>query len=59
MTEHPELGLIDVYAALLPDLAFKPGVHVHYQEAVLRTLDGLPKMEDVPAELGGVGGDAG
>lgn len=54
-TEHPGMGLIDVYAALIPDLAYSPGVHVHYQETVLRIKDGLPKLKDVPSELGGSG----
>lgn len=54
-TEHPEMGLIDVYAALIPELAYSPGVHVHYQETVLRIRDGLPKLKDVPSELGGSG----
>ncbi|WP_376694639.1 GFA family protein [Wenzhouxiangella sp. EGI_FJ10305] len=55
LTRHPKLGLIDIYAALLPELGFQPGVHVHYQEAVLRIHDGLPKQRDVPSELGGSG----
>ena len=55
MTEHPPMNLIDVYAATIPDLPFKPGVHVHYQETVLRVRDGLPKMKDVPKEMGGSG----
>jgi hypothetical protein len=54
-TEHPGMGLIDVYAALIPELAYAPGVHVHYQETVLRIKDGLPKLKDVPKELGGSG----
>ena len=54
-TEHPGMGLIDVYAAVIPDLAFLPGVHVHYQETVLHIKDGLPKLKDVPSELGGSG----
>lgn len=54
-TEHPGMGLIDVYAAVIPDLAYSPGVHVHYQESVLRIKDGLPKLKDVPEELGGSG----
>ncbi len=29
MTEHPGLGLIDVYAAVIPDLPFRPGLHVN------------------------------
>jgi hypothetical protein len=35
--------------------SFKPGVHVHYQETVLPVRDGLPKMKDLPAEMGGSG----
>ena len=54
-TDHPGMGLIDVYAAVIPDLAYSPGVHVHYQETVLRIKDGLPKLKDVPSELGGSG----
>jgi len=54
-TEHPGMGLIDVYAAVIPDLEYLPGVHVHYQESVLRIKDGLPKFKDVPKELGGSG----
>lgn len=54
-TEHPGWGLVDVYAALIPDLDFKPGVHVHYQERVLPVRDGLPKMKDLPADMGGSG----
>jgi hypothetical protein len=55
MTEHPPWALTDVYVAILPDLPFKPGVHVHYQETVLRLKDGLPKQKDVPKEMGGSG----
>jgi len=54
-TDHPGMRLIDVYAATIPDLPFKPGIHVHYGETVLRIKDGLPKMKDMPAELGGSG----
>ncbi len=55
LTEHPPWGLTDVYAAILPTLAFKPGVHVHYQETVLPIRDGLPKQKDIPKEMGGSG----
>jgi len=54
-TEHPTMGLVDVYAALLPRLKFDPGVHVHYQESVLPIHDGKPKMKDMPKEMGGSG----
>lgn len=55
LSEHPGMGLIDVYAAIIPQLDFQPAVHVHYQETVLRIDDGLPKMRDMPAEMGGSG----
>ncbi|MDD9923475.1 MAG: GFA family protein [Boseongicola sp.] len=55
MTRHPGLQLIDVYAAVLPSVAFEPGIHVNYAETVLPMKDGLPKMKDFPAEFGGSG----
>jgi hypothetical protein len=55
LTEHPGFGLTDVYAAIIPKLKFKPGLHVNYQETVLHIKDGLPKQKDFPAELGGSG----
>ncbi|MHB1271492.1 MAG: GFA family protein [Rhodanobacter sp.] len=55
MTGHPTLGLTDVYAATIPSLPFTPGVHVNYAETVLRMKDGLTKLRDFPAELGGSG----
>lgn len=55
MTGHPTFGLTDVYAATIPTLAFKPGLHVNYSETVLPIKDGLPKLKDFPAELGGSG----
>ena len=55
MTRHPTFGLTDVYAATIPDLDFVPALHVNYAETVLPMKDGLPKMKDFPAELGGSG----
>lgn len=55
LTEHPEMGLTDVYAAVIEDFPFKPGVHVHYQESALRIHDGIEKLKDVPQEMGGSG----
>ena len=55
MTDHPGMGLVDVYVATLNGLEFKPELHVFYSESVLPIRDGLPKMKDVPAELGGSG----
>jgi hypothetical protein len=54
-TEHPKWELIDVYAAVIPGLRFQPAVHVNYQERVLSVRDGLPKMKDLPKEMGGSG----
>lgn len=55
MTAHPTFKLVDVFAATIPDLAFVPQVHVNYAETVLPMRDGLPKLKDFPAELGGSG----
>jgi len=55
MTDHPLMGLVDVYAATIPALAFTPAVHVNYSQTVLRMKDGLPKLKDFPAALGGSG----
>ncbi|MER8920988.1 GFA family protein [Mesorhizobium sp. M0802] len=55
MTVHPPLGLVDVYAATIAGVKFTPGVHVNYAETVLPMKDGLPKLRDFPAELGGSG----
>jgi hypothetical protein len=55
MTDHPTFGLVDVYAATIPSLKFVPAVHVNYAETVLPMRDGLPKLKDFPAELGGSG----
>lgn len=55
MTDHPQWNLVDVYAAVIPDLRFEPGVHVNYGERVLAVVDGLPKFKDLPKEMGGSG----
>jgi hypothetical protein len=55
LTEHPPWNLVDVYAATIPTFPFEAGVHVHHQESVLRIHDGLPKMKDLPAQMGGSG----
>ena len=55
LTGHPDLGFTDVFAAILPSVAFRPSVHLNYASAVLRMADGLPKLRDFPAEVGGSG----
>ena len=54
-TQHPTMGLVDIYAAMLPELKFEPALHVNYQETVLHIKDGKPKMKDMPKEMGGSG----
>ena len=53
MTAHPQWGLIDVYAATIPDFPCQAGVHVNSQEPGLHMDDGVPKQKDLPAEMGG------
>lgn len=53
MTNHPGLGVTDVFSATLPTLAFAPGVHINYAETVLPMRDGLPKFKDFPGAFGG------
>ena len=55
LTEHPGMGLTDVYSAVIKDFAFEPHLHVHYGESVLSVRDGLPKQKDMPKEMGGSG----
>jgi hypothetical protein len=55
MTNHPPLGMVDVFAATLPGQDFRPGVHVNYAETVLPMKDGLPKLKDFPEAFGGSG----
>ncbi len=55
LTAHPHWDLIDVYAAVIPEFPFEPKVHVNYAERVVSVRDGLPKLEDLPAEMGGSG----
>ena len=55
LTESEKYGFADVFPAGISDLRFEPAMHVHYQEAVLRIKDGLPKWKDAPKEAGGSG----
>jgi hypothetical protein len=54
-TEHPAWGVTDVYAAVIPDFPYQAGIHVNYEETKLQMKDGLPKMKDLPKEMGGSG----
>lgn len=54
-TDHPGWGLTDVYAAVISDFPYHVGSHVNYEETKLRMKDGLPKMNDLPKEMGAFG----
>lgn len=55
MSRHPTFGLVDIFAATLPDLPYQPALHVNYVEKVLAIPDGLPKFKDFPEAFGGSG----
>jgi hypothetical protein len=55
LVEHPTLGLMDVRIGALPNFPFKPRVHLNYAETILPIRDGLPKLKDFPAAIGGSG----
>ena len=52
--DHPGLGLIDTRTPL-NGLTFKPVAHLNYEEKIVAIKDGLPKLKDFPAEIGGSG----
>ena len=54
IVDHPTLGLTDTRAPI-SGFTFKPGVHLNYSEKVMSVKDGLPKLADFPAEIGGSG----
>jgi hypothetical protein len=45
----------DVRIGSLRNSPFKPNVHLNYAETFLPMKDGLPKLKDFPAEIGGSG----
>ena len=55
MTNHPTLGVVDVFSATIPTVKFEPGLNINYAETVLPMKDGLPKFRDFPADFGGSG----
>jgi hypothetical protein len=55
LIEHPTIDVIDVHSSTVPQFPFRPALHVNYQEHVLPIRDGLPKLRDLPAEMGGSG----
>jgi hypothetical protein len=55
LIDHPSLGMTDVHSETLRGFDFQPAVHLNYSEKVLPIRDGLPKLKDFPAEIGGSG----
>ena len=55
MSAHPTLGLTDIHAWVIRGLDVRPSLHLNYAEAVLPIKDGLPKLKDFPADVGGSG----
>jgi hypothetical protein len=46
---------MDVHIGALRSFPFRPKVHLNYAETILSMKDGLPKLKDFPAEIGGSG----
>lgn len=55
LTDHPGMGLIDVYLNIVPGKAHKGAMHIYYGEKTMSVPDGLPKFKDLPVEFGGSG----
>lgn len=55
LTDHPEMGLVDVYSVIIENFSFTPSMHVFYKESVLPIKDGMPKFKDLPEQAGGSG----
>lgn len=55
LARDPGGNFTDVFAPVLPTLKFEPAAHVNYGVATVRIHDGLPKLKDFPAEMGGSG----
>ena len=55
LIQHPTIGMTDIHSETLRGFDFRPAVHLNYQEHVLPIRDGLPKLKDLPPEIGGSG----
>ena len=56
MISHPTIGIVDVFAGIVPALTFAATMHVNYAESVHPMIDELPKYKDFPSELSEFGG---
>jgi hypothetical protein len=55
MIKHPSIGMTDVHSEALRGFEFQPALHINYQERTVAIRDGLLKLKDFPADLGGSG----
>ena len=55
LSEHPDMGMTDVYLNIVPTLQHQGTMHIFYGEKSMSVPDGLPKFKDMPAEFGGSG----
>jgi len=55
LQRHPSADLVNVFPATIPAFRFAPELHVHYASTVLPIRDGLPKLRDLPEDMGGSG----
>ena len=55
MTDHPGMGMIDVYLNIVPGKEHQGAMHIFYGEKTMSVPDGLPKFKDMPKEFGGSG----
>lgn len=54
-TNHPAMGLVDVYLNTVPSFKHQGHLHVFYGEKTVSVKDGLPKYRDMPKDFGGSG----
>lgn len=54
-SDHPRIGLVDIYPNVVPDLKHEPALHLFYANKTISVNDGLPKLKDMPADFGGSG----
>lgn len=54
-TDHPGMGMFDVYLNTVPSVTHAPAMHIFYGEKTVSIKDGLPKYKDMPADFGGSG----
>ena len=55
LTDHPAMGLVDVYLNIVPGKVHQGAMHIYYGEKTMSVPDGLPKYRDLPKEFGGSG----